>query len=131
MTVIAKSCADKTPVSVGLLGNAAEILPDLYARGIRPDLLTDQTSAHDPVNGYLPAGWTLDEWFAKRESDPAAVAKAAKASMAVHVRAMLDLQAAGVPTTDSGNNLRQRAKAEGGGNGAEFPGFVPPTCRRP
>src|SRR3546814_17977821 len=87
-TVIAKSCADKTPVSVGLLGNAAEILPDLYARGIRPDLLTDQTSAHDPVNGYLPIGWSVADWVEKRESAPERVARAAKASLAVHVRSM-------------------------------------------
>lgn len=117
------------PVSVGLLGNAAEILPDMVRRGIRPDLLTDQTSAHDPVNGYLPAGWTLDEWFSKRESDPAAVAKAAKASMAVHVQAMLDMQAAGVPTTDYGNNIRQMAKDEGVENAFDFPGFVPAYVR--
>ncbi|WP_422062048.1 urocanate hydratase [Sphingopyxis sp.] len=117
------------PVSVGLLGNAAEILPDMARRGIRPDLLTDQTSAHDPVNGYLPAGWTLDEWFSKRERDPAAVAKAAKASMAVHVQAMLDMQAAGVPTTDYGNNIRQMAKDEGVENAFDFPGFVPAYVR--
>jgi len=117
------------PVSVGLLGNAAEILPEMVRRSIRPDLLTDQTSAHDPVNGYLPAGWSLDEWFAKRESDPAAVSKAAKASMAVHVRAMLDLQAAGVPTTDYGNNIRQMAKDEGVENAFDFPGFVPAYVR--
>lgn len=116
-------------ISVGLLGNAAEILPEIVRRGIRPDLLTDQTSAHDPVNGYLPADWSLDEWFAKRESDPAAVAKAAKASMAVHVRAMLDLQAAGVPTTDYGNNIRQMAKDEGVENAFDFPGFVPAYVR--
>ena len=106
MAIIEQSCADKKPVSVGLLGNAAEILPDMFARGIRPDLLTDQTSAHDPVNGYLPVGWSVAEWFERREREPEAVAKAAKASMAVHVRAMLDFQAAGVPTTDYGNNIR-------------------------
>lgn len=121
--------AEGKPVSVGLLGNAAEILPEIVRRGIRPDLLTDQTSAHDPVNGYLPAGWTLDQWFSKRESDPAAVAKAAKASMAVHVQAMLDLQAAGVPTTDYGNNIRQVAKDEGVENAFDFPGFVPAYVR--
>ena len=129
MALIEKSCADKKPISVGLLGNAAEILPELYRRGIRPDLLTDQTSAHDPVNGYLPAGWTVAEWIDKRESDPAAVAKAAKASMAVHVRAMLDFQAAGVPTTDYGNNIRQVAKDEGVENAFDFPGFVPAYIR--
>ncbi|SNS77735.1 urocanate hydratase [Sphingopyxis indica] len=129
LAIIEQSCADSTPVSVGLLGNAAEILPELYARGIRPDLLTDQTSAHDPVNGYLPVGWSVAEWVEKRESDPAAVAKAAKASMAVHVRAMLDFQAAGVPTTDYGNNIRQVAKDEGVDNAFDFPGFVPAYIR--
>jgi urocanate hydratase len=129
MAMIEASHAEGKPISVGLLGNAAEILPEMVRRGIRPDLLTDQTSAHDPVNGYLPAGWSLDEWFARRESDPAAVAKAAKASMAVHVQAMLDLQAAGVPTTDYGNNIRQMAKDEGVENAFDFPGFVPAYVR--
>jgi len=129
LAIIEQSCAEKKPVSVGLLGNAAEILPELYTRGIRPDLLTDQTSAHDPVNGYLPIGWSVAEWMEKRESDPAAVAKAAKASMAVHVRAMLDFQAAGVPTTDYGNNIRQVAKDEGVDNAFDFPGFVPAYIR--
>ncbi|SEH13302.1 urocanate hydratase [Sphingopyxis sp. YR583] len=129
VAMIEASHAEGKPVSVGLLGNAAEILPEIVRRGIRPDLLTDQTSAHDPVNGYLPAGWTLDEWFSKRESDPASVSKAAKASMAVHVQAMLDLQAAGVPTTDYGNNIRQMAKDEGVENAFDFPGFVPAYVR--
>lgn len=129
IAVIEKSCAEKKPVSVGLLGNAAEVLPELYRRGIRPDLLTDQTSAHDPVNGYLPIGWSVAEWVEKRESDPESVAKAAKASMAVHVRAMLDFQAAGVPTTDYGNNIRQMAKDEGVENAFDFPGFVPAYIR--
>ncbi|GAO55533.1 urocanate hydratase [Novosphingobium sp. MD-1] len=119
----------KTPTSVGLLGNAAELLPLLYERGVRPHLLTDQTSAHDPVNGYLPAGWTLERWFSERERDPAAVARAAKASMATHVRAMLAFQAAGVPTTDYGNNIRQMAKDEGVDNAFDFPGFVPAYIR--
>ncbi|MGV3729657.1 MAG: urocanate hydratase [Sphingopyxis sp.] len=129
LAMIDASHAEGKPVSVGLLGNAAEILPEMVRRGIRPDLLTDQTSAHDPVNGYLPAGWTLDQWFAKRESDPATVTKAAKASMAVHVQAMLDMQAAGVPTTDYGNNIRQMAKDEGVENAFDFPGFVPAYVR--
>lgn len=129
IAMIDASHAEGKPASVGLLGNAAEILPEMVRRGIRPDLLTDQTSAHDPVNGYLPAGWTLDEWFSKRESDPAAVAKAAKASMAVHVQAMLEMQAAGVPTTDYGNNIRQMAKDEGVENAFDFPGFVPAYVR--
>ncbi len=129
LAIIEASCADRKPVSVGLLGNAAEILPDLFARGVRPDLLTDQTSAHDPVNGYCPAGWSVAEWASKRDSDPQAVARAAKASMATHVRAMLDFHAAGVPTTDYGNNIRQMAKDEGVDNAFDFPGFVPAYIR--
>jgi urocanate hydratase len=117
------------PVSVGLLGNAAELLPEMFARGIRPDLLTDQTSAHDPVNGYLPAGWSVERWVASREQDPAGVAEAAKASMAKHVQAMLDFQAAGVPTVDYGNNIRQVAKDAGIANAFDFPGFVPAYIR--
>ena len=117
------------PVSVGLLGNAAELLPEMFARGIRPDLLTDQTSAHDPVNGYLPAGWGVAQWTQQRERDPDAVAAAAKASMAVHVRAMLDFQAAGVPTTDYGNNIRQVAFDAGVADAFAFPGFVPAYIR--
>ena len=129
MAIIDRSCAERKPVSVGLLGNAAELLPELHRRGIRPDLLTDQTSAHDPVNGYLPIGWTVAEWIERREREPEAVAKAARASMAVHVRAMLDFQAAGVPTTDYGNNIRQMAKDEGVANAFDFPGFVPAYIR--
>jgi urocanate hydratase len=121
--------AARQPVSVGLLGNAAEILPALYARGVRPDLLTDQTSAHDPVNGYLPIGWSVAEWIEARERDPERVAKAAKASMAVHVRAMLDFYQAGVPTVDYGNNIRQVARDEGVANAFDFPGFVPAYIR--
>ena len=119
----------RTPVSVGLLGNAAEILPELYRRGVRPDLLTDQTSAHDPVNGYLPAGWSVEHWLDTRARNPAAVSAAAKASMAVHVRAMLDFQKAGVPTVDYGNNIRQVALDEGVKNAFDFPGFVPAYIR--
>jgi len=117
------------PVSVGLLGNAAEVLPELVRRGIRPDIVTDQTSAHDPVNGYLPAGWTLDEWFTKRETAPHEVEKAARASMATHVRAMLDFHDMGIPTLDYGNNIRQVAKDEGVENAFAFPGFVPAYIR--
>ena len=116
-------------ISVGVLGNAAEILPEMVERGIRPDALTDQTSAHDPINGYLPAGWTLEEWFAKRESDPKAVEKAARASMRVHVEAMVKLAEAGVPTFDYGNNIRQVALEEGFANAFAFPGFVPAYIR--
>jgi urocanate hydratase len=116
-------------VSVGLLGNAAELLPELFARGVRPDLLTDQTSAHDPVNGYLPAGWSLERWRGAREQDPRGVAEAAKASMAVHVQTMLDFQAAGVPTVDYGNNIRQMAREAGLARAFDFPGFVPAYIR--
>jgi urocanate hydratase len=129
LAIIERSCAEKKPVSVGLLGNAAEILPELLKRGVKPDLLTDQTSAHDPVNGYLPIGWSVAEWEAKRETDPAAVEKAARASMAVHVRAMLGFHALGVPTFDYGNNIRQRAKEEGVQDAFAFPGFVPAYIR--
>ena len=117
------------PISVGLLGNAASLLPEIFARGVRPDLLTDQTSAHDPVNGYLPDGWTVERWIATREQDPATVAAAAKASMAQHVEAMLHFQAAGVPTVDYGNNIRQVAKDEGVEDAFDFPGFVPAYIR--
>src|ERR1041385_8282529 len=111
--IIEHARREKKPVSVGVVGNAAEILPELFKRGVRPDLLTDQTSAHDPVNGYLPAGWSVEQWLEKRASDPGAVAAAAKKSMAVHVRSMLDFQKAGVPTVDYGNNIRQVALEEG------------------
>ena len=129
MAIIEESCANRTPVSVGLTGNAAELLPEMYRRGIRPDLLTDQTSAHDPVNGYLPVGWTVADWIERREREPGKVATAAKASMAVHVRAMLDFQAAGVPTVDYGNNIRQVAKDEGIAGAFDIPGFVPAYIR--
>jgi urocanate hydratase len=129
LEIIKRACAEKKPTSVGLLGNAAEILPELFKRGVRPDLLTDQTSAHDPVNGYLPVGWTVEQWIEKREREPAAVAKAARASMAVHVRSMLDFQKAGVATVDYGNNIRQMALEEGVQNAFDFPGFVPAYIR--
>jgi len=129
LAIITKSCADKKPVSVALLGNAAEILPELVRRGVRPDVVTDQTSAHDPVNGYLPKGWTLDQWEKAKTSDPASVTKAAKASMAEHVKAMLDFHKAGVPTVDYGNNIRQMALEEGVTNAFDFPGFVPAYIR--
>jgi urocanate hydratase len=117
------------PTSIALLGNTAEILPEMRRRGIRPDLVTDQTSAHDPVNGYLPANWTLDAWFARREADPKAVEKAARASMAVHVQAMLDWWRDGVPVVDYGNNIRQMAFEEGVKDAFAFPGFVPAYIR--
>jgi urocanate hydratase len=121
-------------LSVGLLGNAADIFPELARRAktdprSRPDVVTDQTSAHDPVNGYLPAGWTLEEWETKRQSDPKAVEHAAKHSMRVHVQAMLDFHAMGVPTLDYGNNIRQMAKDEGLDHAFDFPGFVPAYIR--
>jgi urocanate hydratase len=115
--------------SVGLLGNAADVFPELVARGVKPDIVTDQTSAHDPINGYLPQGWTMAEWRDKRESDPASVEKAARASMKVHVAAMVDFWNAGVPTLDYGNNIRQVAKDEGLENAFAFPGFVPAYIR--
>jgi urocanate hydratase len=115
--------------SVGLLGNAADLLPEMVKRGIRPDIVTDQTSAHDPINGYLPSGWTMAEWKARRESDPKAVEKAARASMRDHVAAMLAFHAAGVPTLDYGNNIRQVAKDEELANAFDFPGFVPAYIR--
>jgi len=119
----------KAPISVGLLGNAADIYPELVRRGVRPDIVTDQTSAHDPVNGYLPRGWTLDRWMTAREREPEAVERAAKASMAVHVRAMLDFWKAGVPVVDYGNNIRQMALDEGVEDAFAFPGFVPAYIR--
>ena len=119
----------EAPVSVGLLGNAAEIFPELVRRGIRPDVVTDQTSAHDPLNGYLPTGWTVDEWERRRETDPAAVEAAARASMRNHVEAMLAFHRAGVPTLDYGNNIRQVAQDEGLADAFAFPGFVPAYIR--
>jgi len=129
LAMIERACAEKKPVSVGLLGNAAEILPELLRRGVRPDAVTDQTSAHDPINGYLPKGWTVDEWDSKRERDPKAVEAAARASMAGHVRAMLEFAKLGIPTVDYGNNIRQMAKEEGVLNAFDFPGFVPAYIR--
>jgi urocanate hydratase len=115
--------------SIALLGNAAEILPLLVARGVRPDAVTDQTSAHDPVNGYLPIGWSVDEWSERRKTDPNGVRDAAKKSMRVHVEAMLALHAQGIPTFDYGNNIRQMAFDEGCKNAFAFPGFVPAYVR--
>src|SRR5881275_108325 len=117
------------PTSVGLLGNAAEILPEMLARGIRPDALTDQTSAHDPANGYCPMGWSVAKWQEMRERDPAAVAEAARISVARHVEAMLSYKDMGVPTFDYGNNIRQEALDEGVARAFDFPGFVPAYVR--
>jgi urocanate hydratase len=129
LATIERSCRERKPVSVALLGNAAEVLPELVRRGVRPDGVTDQTSAHDPVNGYLPKGWSLAAWEEKRETDPKAVAQAAKRSMAEHVRAMLDFHRMGVPTVDYGNNIRQMALEEGVADAFAFPGFVPAYIR--
>ena len=129
LALIEQSKIDKKPISVGLLGNAAEVLPELVKRGVRPDLVTDQTSAHDLVNGYLPMGWTVVEWEDKRASDPAAVEAAARQSCAVHVQAMLDFEAMGIPVTDYGNNIRQVAFDAGVANAFDFPGFVPAYIR--
>ena len=118
-----------TPRSVGLVGNAAEILPELVRRGVRPDAVTDQTSAHDVVNGYLPEGWSVAEWEEKRVSDPGAVAAAARKSIVHHVRAMLAFARMGVPVFDYGNNIRQVAKDEGVEDAFDFPGFVPAYIR--
>ncbi len=116
-------------ISVGLLGNAAEVFPEILRRGIRPDVVTDQTSAHDPLNGYLPAGWTLAEWEERRERDPDGVVLAAKRSMAAHVEAMLGFHRLGIPTLDYGNNIRQMAQEAGVADAFDFPGFVPAYIR--
>jgi urocanate hydratase len=115
--------------SIALLGNAADVLPELVKRGVRPDAVTDQTSAHDPVNGYLPQGWTVEQWFERRKSDPDRTRDAAKRSMRTHVEAMLAFHAQGIPTFDYGNNIRQMAKDQGLADAFAFPGFVPAYVR--
>ena len=115
--------------SVGLLGNAADVLPELVRKGVRPDMVTDQTSAHDPVNGYLPQGWSLAQWTAMRESDPKSVEKAARASMKIHVAAMVAFHKEGIPTFDYGNNIRQVARDEGLEEAFVFRGFFPAYIR--
>ncbi len=129
LALIATSTRERKALSVGLCGNAAEVLPELLRRGVRPDAVTDQTSAHDPVNGYLPIGWSLADWEAKRRSDPAGVARAARTSMARHVEAMLEFHRQGIPTFDYGNNIRQMALEEGVKDAFAFPGFVPAYIR--
>jgi urocanate hydratase len=129
LAIVEQACAEGETVSVGLLANAADVFPELVTRGITPDVVTDQTSAHDPLNGYIPSGWTLEYAAKMRLQDEAAVIKAAKQSMAVQVRAMLDLQAAGAATLDYGNNIRQMAFEEGVQNAFDFPGFVPAYIR--
>jgi len=117
------------PTSVGLLGNAADVVPEVLRRGVRPDMVTDQTSAHDPLNGYLPKGWTLDEWDRRRRDDPAAVERAASESIVEHVAAMAAFHRLGVPTFDYGNNIRQVAQDAGLAEAFAFPGFVPAYIR--
>jgi len=129
LAIIEQAVQEKKAVSVAVLGNAAEILPELVKRGIKPDAVTDQTSAHDPANGYLPAGWTVEEWEERRRTDPDAVVAAAVKSMAVHVKAMLEFHKQGIPTFDYGNNIRQVAFDEGVEDAFDFPGFVPAYVR--
>ena len=129
LATIGRAVAERRPVSVALLGNAADVLPELVRRGVRPDCVTDQTSAHDPARGYLPQGWTLGRWEDERERRPDGVAAAAKRSMAEHVRAMLDFHRMGVPVVDYGNNIRQAALEEGVADAFDFPGFVPAYIR--
>ncbi|MDJ0948885.1 MAG: urocanate hydratase [Alphaproteobacteria bacterium] len=129
LAMIGDACEKREALSVGLIGNAAEIYPELVRRDVRPDLVTDQTAAHDPVHGYLPAGWSLEKWDALQESDPAQVERAAMESMAVQVRAILAFNERGIPCVDYGNNLRQRAKDTGVENAFDYPGFVPAYVR--
>ncbi|KHM50206.1 urocanate hydratase [Pseudoalteromonas distincta] len=129
LQLITNACVKGKALSVGLLGNAADVFSTLVKTGITPDVVTDQTSAHDPLNGYLPQGWTMEYAAKMREQDPKAVVKAAKQSMAVQVKAMLALQKAGAATTDYGNNIRQMAFDEGVTNAFDFPGFVPAYIR--
>ena len=129
LCLIQKSCREKRPLSVGLVGNAADVLPEIVRRGVRPDLVTDQTSAHDPLNGYLPKGWSVAEWREKSKTDPKAVIAGARRSMAEHVQAMLQFWRMGIPTFDYGNNIRQMALEEGVADAFSFPGFVPAYIR--
>jgi urocanate hydratase len=129
LKMIEEARTARKAISVGVLGNAAEVLPELVRRGVRPDAVTDQTSAHDLVNGYLPIGWTVEQWLEMRTRDPAAVAAAAQRSAAVHVEAMLDYHAMGIPVFDYGNNIRQVALDAGVQNAFAFPGFVPAYIR--
>ena len=129
LKLMEEACAKGEALTVGVVGNAAEIYPQLVKDGVRPDAVTDQTSAHDPLNGYLPAGWTVEEWEAKQKSDEAGVMQAARESMVPHVQAMLDFQKMGIPTFDYGNNIRQEAFNMGLENAFDFPGFVPAYVR--
>jgi urocanate hydratase len=129
LALVRGACDKREALSVGLLGNAAEVYPELVRRGAHPDMVTDQTSAHDPLHGYLPIGWTLEDWESRQETDPKGVEQAAKESMAVQVRAMLEFWHRGIPTLDYGNNIRQMAKEMGVANAFEYPGFVPAYIR--
>jgi urocanate hydratase len=129
LSIIEKSCQEKKPISVALLGNAAEVFPELLKRGVKPSMVTDQTSAHDPLNGYLPVGWNLEQAEECRVSDPAKIISAAKKSMAQHVEAMLAFYHQGIPTFDYGNNIREVALHEGVKNAFDYPGFVPAYIR--
>ena len=129
LEILERARREGRPISVGLLGNACDVLPELLRRGIKPDAVTDQTSAHDPVNGYLPRGWSVEKWDQMRIENPALVAKEARQSMARHIEAMLEFHRAGIPTFDYGNNLRQVAFDEGVKDAFAFPGFVPAYIR--
>ena len=129
LTIINEAISDGEVVSVGLLGNAAELLPEMVALGIRPDAVTDQTSAHDPIHGYLPIGWTAEKWRQLQSSDQAFVTEQSRKSMAIHVQALLDFHEMGIPTFDYGNNIRQEALNAGVKNAFDFPGFVPAYIR--
>jgi urocanate hydratase len=129
LTIINETISAGEVVSVGLLGNAAELLPEMVARGIRPDAVTDQTSAHDPIHGYLPIGWTAEKWRQLQSSDQALVTEQSRKSMAIHVQALLDFHEMGIPTFDYGNNIRQEALNAGVKNAFDFPGFVPAYIR--
>jgi urocanate hydratase len=134
LAIIRSALRDKQAISVGLLGNAAEVIPELAKRarggGMRPDIVTDQTSAHDPSCGYLPEGWTVARWKEAQAHDPDGLRQAARRSIAKHVQAILQFHEMGIPTLDYGNNIRQVAHEEGVGNAFAFPGFVP-ACIRP
>jgi urocanate hydratase len=129
LAMIDEASRAKRALSVGLVGNAAEVFAEIFRRGVRPDMVTDQTSAHDPLHGYLPVGWDVATWEERQQSDAHGVERAAKESMAAHVRAMLDFHRAGVPTLDYGNNIRQFAKEMGVADAFDFPGFVPAYIR--
>ncbi|QGZ63005.1 urocanate hydratase [Paraburkholderia acidisoli] len=129
LAIVEEAKQSGKPVSVGLLGNAADVFAEFVARGITPDCVTDQTSAHDPINGYLPQGWTVEQWREAQKVAPDSIVKVAKASMAQQVRAMLTLQDRGAATLDYGNNIRQMALEMGVENAFDFPGFVPAYIR--